>query len=96
MAPAVIGPEAITKFWEGSIKAGFKDHTFEIMETRAEGNLAYLLSTWTVKQVKNGGEESTLQGHTARVLVKQSDGTWRTKVHMFVPLPPPAPHEAKK
>ena len=50
MGPAAIGPEAITKFWEGSIKAGFKDHTFEIMETRADGNLAYLLSTWTVKR----------------------------------------------
>jgi ketosteroid isomerase-like protein len=49
------------------------------METRADGNLAYLLSTWTVKQVKSGGEESTLQGHTLRVLVKQSDGTWQTR-----------------
>ena len=96
MGPAAIGPEAITKFWEGAIKAGFKDHTFEIMETRADGNLAYLLSTWTVKQVKSGGEESTLQGHTLRVLVKQSDGTWQTKVHTFVPLPPAAPQEAKK
>ena len=83
MGPAAIGPEAITKFWEGAIKAGFKDHTFEIMETRADGNLAYLLSTWTVKQVKSSGEESTLQGHTLRVLVKQSDGTWQTKVHTF-------------
>ncbi|MFZ0506111.1 MAG: nuclear transport factor 2 family protein, partial [Chthoniobacterales bacterium] len=44
MAPAVPGPEAITKFWEGSIRAGFKDHTFEIVETRADGNLAYVLS----------------------------------------------------
>jgi ketosteroid isomerase-like protein len=81
MGPAAIGPEAITKFWEGAIKAGFKDHTFEIMETRAE---------------KSSSEESTVQGHTLRVLVKQSDGTWQTKVHTFVPLPPPTPQEAKK
>jgi uncharacterized protein (TIGR02246 family) len=96
MAPAVTGPEAITKFWEGAIKAGFKDHTFEIVETRADGNLAYMLSTWTVKQVKSGGEASDLTGHTVRVLLKQNNGTWKTKVHMFVPLPPPAPQEAKK
>ena len=69
MAPAVLGPVAITKFWEGGVRAGFKDHTFEIVETRAEGNLGYVLSTWTVKQVKSGNypnnsEESTLQGHT--------------------------------
>ena len=77
------GPEAITKFWEGSIRAGFKDHTFEIVETRADGNLSYVLSTWTVKKVgggPNNNEESTLQGHTLRVLLKQSDGTWKTKV----------------
>jgi ketosteroid isomerase-like protein len=64
MAPAIPGPEAIAKFWEGSIRSGLKDHTLEIVETRAEGNLAYLLSTWTVKQVKKGdypgnNEEST-------------------------------------
>jgi ketosteroid isomerase-like protein len=78
MGPAVPGPVEITKFWEGSIRAGFKDHTFEILETRADGNLAYVLSTWTVKKVgggPNNNEESTLQGHTLRVLLKQSDGT---------------------
>jgi len=99
MTPAVPGPEAITKFWEGSIRAGFKDHTFEIVETRADGNLAYVLSTWTVKKVgggPNNNEESTVQGHTLRVLLKQSDGTWKTKVHMFVPLASPVPQEAKK
>jgi len=99
MAPAVPGPVAITKFWEGSIRAGFKDHTFEIVETRADGNLAYVLSTWTVKKVgggPNNNEESTLQGHTLRVLLKQSDGTWKTKVHIFVPLASPVPQEAKK
>ena len=96
MAPAQTGPEAITKFWEGAIKAGFKDHTFEIVETRADGNLAYMLSTWTVKQVNSGGEVSNMTGHTVRVLAKQNDGTWKTKLHMFVPLQPPASQEAKK
>jgi ketosteroid isomerase-like protein len=99
MAPAVPGPEAITKFWEAGIRSGLKDNTLEIVETRADGNLAYLLSTWTVKKVKGGpnnNEESTLQGHTLRVLLKQSDGTWKTKVHIFVPLASPVPQEAKK
>ena len=99
IAPAVPGPVAITKFWEGSITAGFKDHTLAIVETHADGNLAYVLSTWTVKKVgggPNNNEESTLQGHTLRVLLKQSDGTWKTKVHIFVPLASPVPQDAKK
>jgi ketosteroid isomerase-like protein len=54
MTPAVPGPEAITKFWEASIRSGLKDHTLEIVETRADGNLAYVLSSWTVKQIKKG------------------------------------------
>jgi len=44
----------------------------------------------------NNNEESTVQGHTLRVLLKQSDGTWKTKVHIFVPLASPVPQEAKK
>jgi ketosteroid isomerase-like protein len=54
MSPAVPGPQAIAKFWEGSIKAGFKDHTLEIVQTGADGNLAYVLSSWTVKKVGGG------------------------------------------
>lgn len=71
----------------------------EIVETRADGNLAYVLSTWRVKKVKGGpnnNEEGTLQRHTLRVLLKQSDGTWKTKVHIFVSLASPVPQEAKK
>jgi uncharacterized protein (TIGR02246 family) len=94
--PVASGPEAITEFWEGSIKAGFKDHTFAIIETRADGNLAYLLSSWTVKQVKSSGEVATVNGHTLRILLKQDDGSWKTKVHMFIPQNPPAAQEAEK
>ena len=86
MAPAVPGPEAITKFWEGSIRAGFKDHTFEIVETRADGNLAYVLSTWTVKKV-GGGPRIPSKARRGKHIVgafEKSDGTSKTKVHMFV------------
>ena len=82
------GPEAISKFWEAAIRAGFKDHTFDIVETHTDGNLAYLLSTWTVKQVKGDGGAGSMSGNTLRVLEKQGDGSWKTKVHTFIPLQP--------
>jgi uncharacterized protein (TIGR02246 family) len=88
MAPAITGPDGISKFWENAIKSGFKDHTFEIVETRMDGNQAYLLSTWTVKQVKADGGAASISGHTLRVLAKQDDGSWKTKVHTFIPLQP--------
>ena len=36
-----------------------------------------------------------MSGHTLRVLLKQTDGNWKTKVHIFIPQNPPAPKEAK-
>jgi hypothetical protein len=59
MAPAVPGPVEITKFWEGSIRAGFRDHTLEIVQTGADRNLAYVLSSWTVKKVGGGPNNNT-------------------------------------
>jgi uncharacterized protein (TIGR02246 family) len=87
-SPLLRGPEAIKQFWEAGIKDGFKDHTFEIVETRSDGNLAYLVASWTVKQVKQGGDTASFGGHTVRIFQRQSDGAWKTKVHMYIPLKP--------
>ncbi len=95
-APLATGPEAITKFFEAAINRGLRDHTYQIIETRSDGNLAYLLSSWTVKQVKSGDEVITTTGTTLRVLVKQNDGGWKTKVHMFIRQNPPTSGAAKK
>ena len=38
----------------------------------------------------------TLQGHTFAGTLKQSDRTWKSKVHIFAPLASPVPQEAKK
>ena len=53
-----------------------------------DGNLTYLLSTWTVKQVKADGDAGSMSGNTLRVLEKQGDGSWKTKSHTFIPLQP--------
>jgi hypothetical protein len=40
MAPAATGPEAITKFWEGAIKVGFKDYSsFSLLSGHPAGRL---------------------------------------------------------
>jgi hypothetical protein len=36
----------------------------EIVETHMDGNQAYLLSSWTVKQVKADGAAGSMSGHT--------------------------------
>ena len=82
-APPVTGPEAIKQFWESRIKLGIRDHTFEIIETGVDGKYAFQVSKATVQLVRDNGEKTLIAGHTVRLFEKQSDGTWKTRIHMY-------------
>jgi ketosteroid isomerase-like protein len=82
-AAPVSGAEAIKQFWESRIKIGVRDHTFDVIETGADGNYAYQVTRTTVQLVRDNGEKTLIAGHTVRIFEKQSDGTWKTKVHMY-------------
>jgi len=82
-AAPVTGPEAIKQFWESRIKLGIRDHTFDIIETGADGKYAFQVSKATVQLLRDNGEKILTVGHTVRIFEKQSDGTWKAKVHMF-------------
>jgi ketosteroid isomerase-like protein len=82
-AAPVTGPEAIKQFWESRIKLGVGDHTFDIIETGADGHYAYQVTRTTVQLVRDNREKTLISGHTVRIFEKQSDGTWKTKVHMY-------------
>jgi ketosteroid isomerase-like protein len=82
-AAPVAGPEAIKQFWESRIKIGARDHTFDIIETAAHGNYAYQVTRTTIQLVRDNGEKTLISGHTVRIFEKQSDGTWKTKIHMY-------------
>jgi uncharacterized protein (TIGR02246 family) len=82
-SPPVTGPEAIRQFWEKRIALGIRDHTFEIVEAATDGKYAWQVSRTTVQWVRETGDKTLIAGHTVRIFEKQSDGTWRTKVHMW-------------
>jgi ketosteroid isomerase-like protein len=82
-APPVTGPEAIRQFWEARIKLGGRDVKFEIIDAGADGRYAYQVTRTTAQLVRPNGEKTPISGHTVRIFEKQSDGTWKTKVHMF-------------
>ena len=82
-APPVSGPVAIKEFWESRIKLGIRDHTYEIIEIGTDGKYAFQVSKATVQLLRDNGEKILMVGHTVRIFEKQSDGTWKTKVHMF-------------
>jgi ketosteroid isomerase-like protein len=82
-AAPVTGPEAIKQFWESRIKIGARDHTFDIIETGADGNYAYQVTKTTIQLARDNGEKTLISGHTVRIFEKQGDGTWKTKIHMY-------------
>ena len=82
-AAPVTGPEAIRQFWESRIKLGARDHTFDIIETGADGKYAFQVTKTTVQLVRDTGEKILISGHTVRIFEKQSDGTWKAKIHMY-------------
>jgi len=82
-SPPVTGPEAIREFWEKRIKLGIRDHTFDIVETATDGRYAWQVSRTTAQWVRDTGEKTLINGHTVRIFEKQSDGAWKTKVHMW-------------
>jgi uncharacterized protein (TIGR02246 family) len=73
------GAKDIEAYWVQDVQ-GYRDHTWEILETRGEGDLAYQVAEWTVAERSSGQKYS---GNTVRILEHQPDGKWLTKVHMF-------------
>jgi uncharacterized protein (TIGR02246 family) len=82
-APPKIGPEAIMAFWESRIKAGARDHTFEIVSVWADGKYAYQIAKAGIQLIPQTGPKTVISGYTVRIFERQSDGMWKTKVHMF-------------
>lgn len=81
--PVTGGGEAIRQFFEAAIRRGVKEHTFEILDTAQDGRQAYQVAKWTAVLVKDGGERVPLSGNTVRLLERQADGRWLTKVHIY-------------
>jgi uncharacterized protein (TIGR02246 family) len=73
------GAKDIEAYWVEDVK-GYSDHTWEILETRGASELAYQVAEWTVAERGTGTQYS---GNTVRILERQPDGQWLTKVHMF-------------
>jgi ketosteroid isomerase-like protein len=73
------GAKDIEAYWAEDVQA-YGDHTWEILETRGASDLAYQVAEWTVAERGSGAQYS---GNTVRILERQPDGDWLTKVHMF-------------
>jgi uncharacterized protein (TIGR02246 family) len=78
-AQPIQGAKEIEAYWAQDVQ-GYVDHTWKILETRAASDLAYQVAEWKVAERGSGAQYS---GNTVRILERQPDGEWLTKVHMF-------------
>ena len=90
-APPVTGPEAIMKFWELRIKLGVRDHTFDIIETEADGKYAFQVTKTTVQLVRDNGEKTFLAGHTVRIFESRATGRGKRRSTCSTGLAHPSP-----
>ena len=73
------GAKEIEAYWAEDVQA-YSDHTWNILEVRGMSDLAYQVAEWTVAE---RGSDARYSGNTVRILERQQDGEWLTKVHMF-------------
>ena len=78
-SPPIRGTKDIEAYWATDVR-DYGDHTWQILDTHSEGDLAYQVAEWTAAE-RAGGQKYS--GNTVRVLERQSDGQWLTKIHMF-------------
>src|SRR5262245_6342676 len=78
-AQPIRGAKEIEAYWRTDVR-DYRDHTWRIIETRSDNDLAYQVAEWTVV-ARSGGQ--AYSGNTVRLLERQPDGQWLTNVHMF-------------
>ena len=77
------GPAGVEKFLQAIIGMGSKNHKFEMIEAREEGNIIYAAAKWSATGKNAEGKEQPFSGVVAHVFERQSDGSLKVKLHTF-------------
>jgi uncharacterized protein (TIGR02246 family) len=75
------GPAGVETFVQGLLKMGTKDHKFEIIEARQDGNIVYAAAKWSATGKDSEGKNQTWSGLAAHVFERQNDGSLRVKLN---------------
>lgn len=82
-AAQVSEPESILEFWKNTIGMGITDHKIEMLETGADGNLAFQRGLWSAALVNAEGERQTFSGNLHVLYKLQADGSWKALTHIW-------------
>ncbi len=73
----LVGREAITAFWQGSIAAGVTNLRFETISIEVVGKTGIVTGTWAITVPLEGGGTANVGGNQILIFKKGSDGVWR-------------------
>ena len=73
----LVGREAITAFWQGSIAHGVTNLRFETISIDVVGKTGIVTGTWAITVPVEGGGTANVGGNQILVFEKGSDGVWR-------------------
>ena len=79
----VRGAEGIRDFWKSVIEAGFKSHGIELIDVHAQGDLAFETAKWEAEGPGEGGNRQAFGGSLVNVFERQSDGSWKCRLHIW-------------
>lgn len=82
-APQVSGADEIGKFWQNVIAQGFGNHKIELIETGADGNLAFQRGKWSASATNAEGVAQTFSGSLHLLYKRQADGSWKVLTHIW-------------
>ncbi|MBN3759401.1 SgcJ/EcaC family oxidoreductase [Burkholderia sp. Ac-20365] len=78
----VQGREDIEMLFKGYFDAGVHDHTTDVVRANRIGNVMYETANWSAVLEKDG-KKTQFKGVLLKVMMKGTDGKWRTTAHTW-------------
>ena len=73
----------IRDFWRSVIDAGFRDHAIELLDVHTQGDLDVETAKLQAEGPGEGGERQRFGGSLVNVFERQSDGSWKCRLHIW-------------
>jgi len=88
--PLVTGRDAIQKYWQGFLDAGFVDGSVSTIMTGSDGGVGYEIGTATLRLKGADGKIVTEEVRYTELLKRNAEGKWMSTHGMWQPVAAPA------
>ena len=83
----ISGLAEVEKFWRTLIWSGVTARETKVARVETTGDTAFTTGTWEGTGPSRDGTWTAYRGNFVRVLERQPDGTWKTRLHSWNIIP---------